>query len=205
MCGVFGSCGTAADVDLLQEIALLAGTRGPHAHEIFWTDSRGSHIRKEIGRIRPEILKNVMPALLIGHCRLSTSGSYRMEQNNQPIICGDIAVSHNGNIPDYLEIAREKGITLSTCCDSEILCHLAGRYGVQNAITATKGAPTALLLLQNNKMTVFRRRLPLYALHTDGGYYFCSRSFRDAAQIPENEELTFEGGITDGNMQHETR
>ncbi len=171
MCGVFGFCGIKPDADLLQEIALLAGTRGPHAHGIYWTDENGNHIRKGAGQIKPAILKDVMPALLIGHCRLSTSGTYHMEQNNQPIVCGGIAVSHNGNIPDYLELSRETGIALSTCCDSEILCHLAGRYGIEKAISATKGAPTALLLLHNNQLTVFRKKLPLYVLHTEGSYY----------------------------------
>lgn len=194
MCGLFGFCGTVPEQNLLQEIAVLAGTRGPHAHGIAWGEDGKISYRKGEGRIKPSFLDGIRPALLIGHCRLSTSGTYHKMQNNQPIISGDIAVSHNGNILKYADLAKKMNIHLETDCDSEVLCKIAEKYGFDTAIQTASGAPIALLLLQNNTITAYRYRMPLFFLSRESGFYFCSRKFESAEPIPECKIMKFEGG-----------
>jgi glutamine phosphoribosylpyrophosphate amidotransferase len=88
MCGLFGAIGPAIDPVILQQLALLAGTRGPHACGWVYEGRPGQILTmKYHGPIKPRVpqLGMVKTRLLIGHCRLSTSGSHHDPTNNQPL------------------------------------------------------------------------------------------------------------------------
>lgn len=162
-------------------------------------------IRKGLGRIKPEILmKDIMPAALIGHCRLSTSGDYHDMRNNQPIVSDmGFAVSHNGNIPRSSELARKTGVSLKTDCDSEILLRIAEKYGIEDTIMMFSHYPMTVLFLQQDKIFAYRNQMPLFIRRDSRGIYLCSRRFRRAEAVPNGELLRLEGGNRNGNCNHE--
>jgi len=62
---------------------------------------------------------------LIGQCRLQTEGSKYIQENNQPVIIGDIALVHNGIVVNHkeLDISDNIGLDLNfTTSDSFNLC-----------------------------------------------------------------------------------
>lgn len=198
MCGIFGAIGKNIDKGILQEIAAEARKRGPQAYGISWYEHENICTQKKSNAIIPnKVFKGIVTTALIGNCRLGTSGTYKNIANNQPMVLENLAISHNGNVKSYLQIANEMGVQLSTQCDSEIICHLISRFGVKEALKKLKKEmPMALLLLQNNKITAFRKGQPLYVYHTEDCFYFCSRKFRAAEMLDEGKPIVFdsEGG-----------
>lgn len=198
MCGIFGAIGKHIDKGILQELAAEARKRGPHAYGISMLTNDSICTQKSENEINPQkAFADIETTGIIGNCRLSTSGTYKDIANNQPMVLNDLAISHNGNVKSYLQIADELGVQLSTQCDSEIICHLISRFGVKETLKKLKKEmPMALLLLQNNKITAFRKGQPLYVYHTGGGFYFCSRKFRAAEMLDEGKPIVFdsEGG-----------
>ncbi len=204
MCGIFGAIGREMDYRTLWEIIERAGRRGPHASGIAWLKNGGILARKLPGAVVPDdLLAGITTPALIGNCRLSTSGTPRNENNNQPIVLPGVAVSHNGNIPGHLRLAEELGIKLETDCDSEIIGHLLNRYGMEKALERLQHArPMALLVLQKNKITAFRFGQPLYHAVINGGHYFCSRFFNWSNLLPEGKAIEFCTEVENENHQN---
>lgn len=198
MCGIFGAIGKHIDVEILQEIAFEARKRGPQAYGISWLSNDSICQQKSANAINPKkAFQGIQTTGIIGNCRLSTSGTYKDIANNQPIVLDDLAISHNGNVKSYLQIADQLGVELHTKCDSEIICHLISRFGMKKTLEKLKKEmPMALLLLQDNKITAFRKGQPLYVYHTGDCFYFCSRRFKAAEMMEEGKVIVFdaEGG-----------
>lgn len=196
MCGIFGAIGNSIDELLLQEIAREALKRGPQAYGIAWYED--GNICRQINTkpISPKkAFKGIKTNVIIGNCRLSTSGTFTDVSNNQPIIIEDTTISHNGNIRSYLQIADEIEADLFSSCDSEIICHLINQFGVHEAIDRlSTEMPMALLILHNNKITAFRKGQPLYVRSVDGCHYLCSREFIGSKIIEEGVIVEF-GGV----------
>lgn len=197
MCGLFGAIGNI-DMQILSIVAAEAGRRGPQASGIAWVEDGKLKTRKELGKIHPDkFLKDIHTNIAIGNCRLGTSGSFLDMNNNQPIVIGDTAISHNGNILNSSEIAKEMNVELQTLCDSEIIVHMIKRYGMKDTISKlSQSVPFALIVLQSNKISAYRKGQPLYYLNKAGCHYLCSRVFYGAKQIPEDTIMDFglEGG-----------
>lgn len=198
MCGIFGAIGKNIEGDILQEIAEQAKKRGPQAYGISWHEHENICTQKKSNAIIPDkAFKGIVTTSLIGNCRLGTSGTYKNIANNQPMVLEDLAISHNGNIRSYLQIAEKMGIELKTQCDSEIICHMIKEYGLKNTLKRLDSEmPMALLLLQNNKITTFRKGQPLYIESIGDCFYFCSRKFGKAKPLEEGKVIVFdlEGG-----------
>jgi len=65
------------------------------------------------------------PFALIGHSRLATSGSYGVNQNNQPINTGWVIGVHNGVISNYQSLLTEyPDLACKTDNDSEVVFRL---------------------------------------------------------------------------------
>lgn len=197
MCGIFGAVGNSINHLLLQEIAGEALKRGPQAYGIAWMENENICIQMYASAINPKKAFNHIKdncQAIIGNCRLATSGTFTDLSNNQPIVLGRTVLSHNGNVRSYLQIADEIGAELKSNCDSEIICHLINKFGVEESVNRLSAeVPMALLILQNNKITAFRKGQPLYVRSVDGCHYLCSREFTGSVKVEEGKIVEFGG------------
>src|SRR5262249_32594213 len=136
-CGVFAVYGhpEAANVTYLGLYALQH--RGQESAGIASSDGRTIHCYKGMDRVadlfKPEVLGSLPGELAIGHTRYSTAGDTAL-LNAQPfsVTCnkGRIAVAHNGNITNALELRKElehEGSIFQASSDSEVVLHLVAR------------------------------------------------------------------------------
>ena len=106
----------------------------------------------------------------IGHVRYSTTGSAKKE-NAQPIVIrhkkGNLAVAHNGNITNALELKQEledNGAIFTTTSDTEVICHIIVRErlkaksteeAIANTMKILKGA-YSLVIMSPQKLIACR-------------------------------------------------
>ena len=88
----------------------------------------------------------------IGHVRYSTTGGAKKE-NAQPIVIrhkkGNLAVAHNGNITNALELKQEledEGAIFSTTSDTEVICHVIVKQRLKAKSTEEAIAKTMKIL-----------------------------------------------------------
>ncbi len=148
MCGIVGYTGRENAVPVLLNGLKNLEYRGYDSSGVAITD--GSHIflEKRAGRIRhlEEALKET-PAegkCGIGHTRWATHGG-ASDKNAHPFASrySKFAVVHNGIITNYLALAeflREKGVTLFSDTDSEVIAHLIDFYYTGDVLSAIKRA-----------------------------------------------------------------
>lgn len=138
MCGILGFIGKSRNprvsFDLANALFLKTEHRGEHATG-FWACERGSgsvfydkepvkssiYVTRDIWRKQ---FANIDADLFIGHCRQTSpnSGHEKFNKNNHPHASKDhnIALVHNGKIPEYYSPLRNR-YDLRSDCDSEIL------------------------------------------------------------------------------------
>ncbi len=139
-----------------------------------------------------EVLAGLPGHSAVGHNRYSTTGASVL-RNAQPIFCqslvGDIAVAHNGNLINTLELRKEmeaEGEIFDSSSDSELIARLLVKHmhlGPENAVAATmrriKGAYSCTVLTPH-MLIAFRDPhgvRPLVAgTLPDGGYMVASES-----------------------------
>lgn len=201
MCGLFGFIGEKADAQMLKEVARKAGTRGPHSFGFACVnDGRPAYYKKpEFIGDNLDIFDDLRPSILIGNARLATSGDWRVNENNQPLIDGEVAVTHNGNVYNAVHLKEMYDLDLKTDCDSEVLLKLisnvaAGSFEdrIMNAVDLRdKRSPIALMVMYRGSIYVYRDNQPLYSLIRPEGIYFCSRKFYNAGMIERNKLWTW--------------
>ncbi len=134
MCGIFGIYPhkDAASLTCLGLYALQH--RGEESSGIITRDKKKIHLQKGLGLVsdcfNEKNIRALRGDLAVGHLRYSTTGSSNIK-NTQPFYVkskiGDIAIAHNGNITNTLQLNRElsnKGALFQTTMDSEIVAHL---------------------------------------------------------------------------------
>jgi glutamine phosphoribosylpyrophosphate amidotransferase len=181
MCGVFGFDGsTAPDADRLRVVASAAARRGPHACGVSWVENGALRLDRKIGPWAANgaaLLAQCAGAhRMVGHFRLATTGDWRNVANNQPLVCGAVAVAHNGNIPGWQAIAARLGIQLRTSCDSELVAHALERHfdAASLASVTVSALPHAILAVRADAFLATRRGLPLFKWVTPEGIYYSS-------------------------------
>jgi len=132
-CGVVGICGHK-NASQLAYLALYAlQHRGEESAGIVSFDEKRVYQHKGMGLVgdvfNQEVLKKLKGPLAIGHVRYSTTGSSTVK-NVQPLLInhkkGFIAVAHNGNLTNSVELRNEledAGSILQTTMDSELIVH----------------------------------------------------------------------------------
>ncbi|OGX01515.1 MAG: amidophosphoribosyltransferase [Omnitrophica bacterium RIFCSPLOWO2_02_FULL_45_16] len=132
-CGVVGIHGHK-DAARLAYLALYAlQHRGEESAGIVSYDYKKVHLHKGMGLVgsvfNEENLKKLKGPVAIGHVRYSTTGS-SITKNVQPLLInhkkGFIAVAHNGNLTNSVELSNEledSGSILQTTMDSELIVH----------------------------------------------------------------------------------
>ncbi len=133
-CGLFGVFGHPDAAQLTYYGLFALQHRGQEAAGIATTDARDMPSYRALGLVdkvfdshRLEMLRN---PLAIGHIRYSTTGS-STAVNTQPLVVdcvrGKLAVAHNGNLTNSLELRRRyerTGSIFQSSMDSEIIMHI---------------------------------------------------------------------------------
>lgn len=136
-CGLFGIYGHR-DAARLTYLGLYSlQHRGEEAAGLVTYDGKMMHVRKEMGLVSEvfdeQTLRRLPGRMAIGHTRYSTTGSSTLK-NSQPLVVtyakGSIAVAHNGNLVNAVELRRKletDGSIFQTTVDSEIVLHMLAR------------------------------------------------------------------------------
>lgn len=159
----------------------------------FWT--KKLEYKKGMGLVSEVFTeKDFIPAkVALGHVRYSTTGSSRLE-SAQPFIVkskiGSIAVAHNGNLVNYLELRKNlenEGGVFTTDTNSEVIAQLISKLllserDLEEALSLLGkklvGSYSCVLMI-NEKLIAFRDPLgfrPLCVGEIDDGYVVCSES-----------------------------
>jgi amidophosphoribosyltransferase len=165
-CGVFGvfSHPEAAKLTYLGLYALQH--RGQESAGIVSTDGAELYLHKAVGHVQeiftPEAITRLPGAAAIGPTRYSTAGDTTL-LNAQPIMIdcnkGKIAVGHNGNLTNAIELRRRlehRGSIFQTTSDTEVIVHLVARSAARNlsgaladALNQVEGAYSLVVLTRD--------------------------------------------------------
>ena len=199
-CGVVAIYGhpEAANLAYLGLYALQH--RGQESAGMASSDGSQIHCLKQMGYVvdifTPEALAKLPGELAIGHTRYSTAGDTVLT-NAQPfaVACnkGRIAVAHNGNITNALELRREleqQGSIFQASSDTEVILHLVALSrertlagALREALLQLDGA-FSLVFLAQDRIIVARdpygfRPLSMGQMELSGGkkcYVFASET-----------------------------
>jgi amidophosphoribosyltransferase len=114
-----------------------------------------------------EVLGRLVGSMAIGHNRYATSGRTLLK-NTQPFVVefahGGLAVAHNGNLVNAIELREEleaQGSIFQSSVDTEVIVHLIARASgetladrVVAALAAVRGAYSLLFLSQKELIAV---------------------------------------------------
>ena len=165
-CGVFGIFGhpEAANLTYLGLYALQH--RGQESAGIAAADGEKLRISRAMGQVaeafNEQTLQTLPGHIAIGHTRYSTAGESKLE-NAQPFLIdcahGQIAVCHNGNLVNALELRDElvrNGSIFQTGSDTEVILHLYARSkaasveeALSESIAQVRGAYSLAMLTKN--------------------------------------------------------
>ncbi len=157
-CGVFGiySDGTLNPVYSTYNGLLALQHRGQESCGIAVNDRGVISYRKDMGLVSEvfnnDVLSTLDGQMAIGHVRYSTAGG-SVRENAQPLVMryvkGTIAISHNGNLTNAVEIRKElehRGAIFQTTIDSEVIAYVIARERV-NSHSVEEAVKRAMLQL----------------------------------------------------------
>lgn len=170
-CGVFGIFGhpEAANLTYLGLYALQH--RGQESAGIAASDGNEVRISKSMGYVadafNEKTLEKLPGRIAIGHVRYSTAGDSKVD-NAQPILIecahGQIAIGHNGNIVNAIELKDElgkRGSIFQTSSDTEVILHLYARSraatideAMIEALTQVQGAFSLVMMTKDRLIAV---------------------------------------------------
>jgi amidophosphoribosyltransferase len=167
MCGIFGVTGHSEAAALAHLGLYSLQHRGQESAGIVAVDADGvAYATRAMGLVSEGLadgdLKGIQGHVAIGHTRYSTAGGSTLE-NAQPLLArargGNIAVAHNGNLVNHLDIRRQledDGAIFSSTQDTEVIVHrLARAHGatpadrIREALTGLEGSFSLLILLDD--------------------------------------------------------
>ncbi|MFC1809653.1 amidophosphoribosyltransferase [Candidatus Omnitrophota bacterium] len=149
-CGVFGIFGNKAAAEMTYLGLFALQHRGEESAGIVTSDGEKLQGHKELGLVDDVFNQERLAALpgnsAIGHVRYSTSGS-TLVVNAQPHLMkcakGQIAIAHNGNIVNTVELKKELedyGSIFQSSSDSELIIHLMAKPSHSTIVDGLVGA-----------------------------------------------------------------
>jgi amidophosphoribosyltransferase len=165
-CGVFALYGHPEASNLVYLGLYALQHRGQESAGIASSDGRKIHCMKQMGHVAeiftPDVLNQLPGSLSIGHTRYSTAGDTAI-RNAQPlsVACskGQVAVAHNGNLTNAIELRREleeDGSIFQSTSDTEVVLHLVARSrertlagALRDALLQIEGAFSLVFLAQD--------------------------------------------------------
>lgn len=210
MCGLFGFVGARPDAQRLALAALEASRRGPHAFGWAIREGAGAlNVHRQTGRLDEHLgaVQNIArvlyaPVRFIGQARLATSGAWQTTANNQPLLAGDLALVHNGNVYNDRALFAEAGYTPTTENDSEAILAVLMHYSsmplqarAERVIQLVdRRSPLAALVSTPQGVAAIRRGHPLYVWEQPEGVYLCSRPLGTGSVLLPDNAVTVLGG-----------
>lgn len=148
-CGVFGVYAPDEDVASLCYFGLYAlQHRGQESAGIAVGDGDSLLVYSKLGLVNQvfdeKVLSGLTGRIAIGHVRYSTTGSSGKLSNAQPAFMTrrdgtGIALGHNGNLVNPLDLAREldlDGIEVDASTDSHLVCALLAQQDTSDLVEA---------------------------------------------------------------------
>ena len=159
MCGIIGYSSnnpTEEHFDILQKLILQSKIRGLHSFGFSYVKDGLKTVKKtDVADIKLPMVNK-----LIFHNRYSTSGDYKIEKNNQPIISKNNTVVFNGvlDMSSKLEMEKKYNVNMYTENDGELISLLCGtdKEKIKDFITTTSGSIAGMQLTDKNKLYLFR-------------------------------------------------
>jgi amidophosphoribosyltransferase len=171
-CGVFALYGHPEAANLVYLGLYALQHRGQESAGMASSDGRKIHTFREMGHVAdiftPNVLNQLPGSLAIGHTRYSTAGDTAL-RNAQPlsVACskGQIAIAHNGNLTNAIELRREleeDGSIFQSTSDTEVILHLMARSrertlsgALRDALLQIEGA-FSLVCLAEDRIIIAR-------------------------------------------------
>lgn len=165
-CGVFALYGHPEAANLVYLGLYALQHRGQESAGMASSDGRKIHSVRKMGHVAdiftPDVLNELPGELAIGHTRYSTAGDTTLK-NAQPlsVACskGQVAVAHNGNLTNAIELRREleeDGSIFQSTSDTEVVLHLVARSrertlagALRDALLQIEGAFSLVFLAQD--------------------------------------------------------
>jgi amidophosphoribosyltransferase len=189
-CGVVALYGHPEASNLAYLCLYALQHRGQESAGIASSDGKKIHNVRNMGHVAdiftPEVLNGLPGHLAIGHTRYSTAGDTSL-RNAQPlsVACskGAVAVAHNGNLTNAIELRREleeDGSIFQSTSDTEVILHLVARSrertlsgALRDALLQIEGA-FSLVFLAEDRIIVARdahgfRPLAMGQMEVPGG------------------------------------
>lgn len=199
-CGVFGIFGhpEAANLTYLGLYALQH--RGQESCGIVASD--GMYLKSHLGMglvadvfKHDDVFEKLPGHSAIGHVRYSTAGGNGMK-NCQPIMVdysrGSIAVAHNGNLVNALEIRNsleQSGSIFSTTADTETIVHLIARSQLDSL---TERVSESLQQVRGAYSLAFLTETRMIAVRDPSGFRPLSLGKLDGAYVVSSESCAFD-------------
>jgi amidophosphoribosyltransferase len=196
MCGIFGVWGHQRAAALTHLGLYSLQHRGQESAGIVAVGPDGvARAVRKMGLVSEGFAASDVAALngsvAIGHTRYSTAGSSTLD-NAQPILArfrdGHIALAHNGNLVNAVEVRRDledRGSIFSSSMDSEVLVHLMARssstkpeHRLADAMGRVDGAFSLLVVVGDTLMAARDPRgwRPLVMGRLGEAYVFASET-----------------------------
>lgn len=195
-CGVVGVYARGEEAARITSFGLYAlQHRGQESAGIAASDGRRLKVHAAMGLVAQtldeETLRELPGHIAVGHTRYSTTGTSNLS-NAQPLVASgpaiEIALGHNGNVINALELREELsgwGCTFTTSSDSEIVAALLANAPAESwteraayCMRRLRGA-YSLVLMTNDALVGIRDPLgvrPLCIGKLDGGWVIASES-----------------------------
>jgi amidophosphoribosyltransferase len=148
-CGVFGVYAPNENVSQLTYFGLYAlQHRGQESAGIAVGDGESLLVYSKLGLVNQvfdeKVLEGLQGHIAIGHTRYSTTGSSGRVENAQPAFMTrrdgtGIALGHNGNLVNPLELAKELdalGVDVEASTDSHLVCALLAEQDTPDLVEA---------------------------------------------------------------------
>jgi len=170
-CGVFGVFNHPEASNLAYLGLYALQHRGQESAGIVSSDGHMLHAHKDMGLVADifteDVLRSLPGSSAIGHVRYSTAGASKIE-NSQPFVVsgglGNIAIAHNGNLTNAMEIRSELesyGSIFQSTMDTEVIVHLMAisrektrLYRLIDALARVQGAYSLLLVTEDAMIAV---------------------------------------------------
>jgi len=166
MCSIIGFCGVYQK-DILLSIFENSKIRGVHSFGYSYYDNGVINTKKFLNY--DDFISSInkkKPNLFIAHFRYSTSGDYKVAENNQPLTDGNVSIAFNGIISQKskLEMEAQYGVNLKGDNDGYLLLN---KIDDENFITSNSITFAVVGLKDSKLFAIKNKKRPLWQYKGD--------------------------------------